>query len=234
MAAHRRGAARSLGLFVLATTLLLTSAVPAQQVERFDERIRDLFFSGFAGNADALQRGMAIVEDALEADPDHPQVLVWQAAGWLFQSGLEFRKGDPGRGMTLFRKSVAQFSRAASLAPDDVGVLIPRASSFLRTARFVSHASTRIMLLETAVSDYLKVLELQKPYFGFLSRHSRGELLGGISDALWLLERRDRARVYLRRMISELPGSPYALMAQRRLDRPDTAVRLTCLGCHKF
>lgn len=225
---------RPLGLFVLATALLLPPAVPAQQVERFDERIRDYFFSGFVGNAEALQSGMEIVEDALEADPDNPHALVWQAAGWLYRSGLAFRRGDSGEGMTLFDKSVAQFGRAVSLTPDDVGVLIPRASSFLRTARFVTHAPTRSMLLETALSDYLKVLELQKLYFGFLSAHSRGELLGGISDALWQLDRRNRARVYLRRMISELSGSPYALMAQRKLDRPDTAVPLTCLGCHKY
>lgn len=227
-------AVRPLGLFVLATALLLPPTVPAQQTERFDERIRDYFFSGFAGNTEALQSGMTIVEDALEADPDNPQALVWQAAGWLYRSGLAFRRGDSGEGMTLFDKSVAQFGRAVSLTPDDVGVLIPRASSFLRTARFVTHAPTRSMLLETALGDYLKVLELQKPYFGFLSRHSRGELLGGISDALWQLDRRDRARLYLRRMISELSGSRYALMAQRQLDRPDTAVPLTCLGCHKY
>ena len=234
MATHRRGAARTLGLFALAATLLSVPAIPAQQVDRFDERIRDLFFSGFASNLDALQEGMAIVEDALETDPDHPQALVWQAAGWLYQSGQEFQQGDSGSGMILFGKSLAQFSRAVSLAPNDVGVLIPRASSFLETARFVTHVPTRGMLLETALSDYLKVLELQKPYFGFLSRHSRGELLGGISDALWQMERHDPARVYLQRMISELPGSAYALMARRQLDRPDTAVRLTCLGCHKF
>ena len=84
------------------------------------------------------------------------------------------------------------------------------------------------------VGDYLKVLELQKPYFESLPMHGRGELLGGISDALWLLERRDEARVFLQRMISELPNSPYAIMAQRQLDGPETTVRVTCLGCHKY
>lgn len=234
MATNYRGAARRWGLAALAATFLVTAAVPAQQTGRFDERVRDFFFSGFAGDPASLRRGMAIVEDVLRADPNHAQALVWQASGWLFRSGQAFGQGDSGKGMALFDKSVGQFSRAVSLAPDDVGVLIPRASSFLQTAGFVAHAPTRSMLLETALGDFLKVLELQKPYFRLLSTHSRGELLGAIADALWQLEERDRAQVFLRRTIAELPGSSYALMAQRQLDRPDTAVRLTCLGCHKY
>lgn len=234
MATNRSGAAHSLTVFALAAALLLASAVPAQQTGRFDERVRDLFFSGFAGDPASLRRGMAIVEDVLEAYPDHAQALVWQASGWLFRSGQAFQQRDFGRGMSLFDKSVEQFSRAVSLAPDDVGVLIPRASSFLETARFVAHAPTRSMLLETAIGDFLKVHELQKPYFRSLATHSRGELLGAIADALWQMEERDRARVFLRRMVSELPASPYALAAQRQLDRPGTTVRLTCLGCHKY
>ena len=64
--------------------------------------------------------------------------------------------------------------------------------------------------------------------------HSRGELLGALAEALWRLERRDEGENYLNRMITELPESPYALMAQRQLDQPDTPAQLTCLGCHKY
>ena len=231
MAGRYLGAA---GPLALAAALLLAAAVPAQQEERFDEQVRDLFFSGFSGDPASLRRGMEIAEDALRADPDHAGALAWQATGFLFRSGQAFQRDDLGRGMTLFDKSVAQFGRAVSLAPDDVGVLIPRASSFLETARFVGHAPTRTMLLETALADYLKVLELQEPYFRLLTVHSRGELLGGIADALWRSDRPGRAGEYLRRMIAELPGSPYARAAERRLEEPDGAVRLTCLGCHEY
>ena len=221
-------------VLALAATLFLAAAVPAQQEERFDERVREFFFSGFAGDPASLRRGMEMVETALASDPDHAQALAWQATGWLFRSGQAFQRDDFSQGMTLFDDSVDQFSRAVSLAPDDVGVLIPRATSFQETARFVAHAPTRTMLLETAVADYLKVLELQKPYFRLLSVHGRGELLGGIADALWQLERPGRAQPHLQRMIAELPGSPYARAAKRQLDRPSEAVRLTCLGCHGY
>ena len=59
-------------------------------------------------------------------------------------------------------------------------------------------------------------------------------MLGGLADALWRLERREEAKVYLNRMIAELPESPYALMAEQQLGEPDTNAQLTCLGCHKY
>ena len=130
MATYRLGIGQALGIVGLAATLLLAVAAAAQQTERFGERVRDLFFAGFEGNPDALQKGMAIAAGTLEGEPDHPQALAWQAVGWHFQSGLAFQQGDTGNGLTLFDKAVAQFERAVSLAPEDVGVLIPRAVGY--------------------------------------------------------------------------------------------------------
>ncbi len=234
MIAYRLGIGQALGIIGLATALLLAVAAAAQQTERFDERVRDLFFAGFEGNLDALQEGMAIAADTLEAEPDHPGALAWQAAGWQFQAGMAFQRGDTGKGMTLFGKSITQFERAVSLAPDDFAVLIPRAANYAAAAKFVSHAPTRNMMLETAIGDYKKTLALQEHYFEDLSIHSRGELLGGIADVLWQRGRRDEARPYLQRMVAELSGSPYAMVAQRQLEQPETTVQLTCLGCHKY
>ena len=84
------------------------------------------------------------------------------------------------------------------------------------------------------VGDYTKVLELRAPIFQSLTVHSRGELLGAMAEALWLLEKRDEAQVYLDRIVAELPDTQYALMAQRQLDDPETRTQLTCLGCHKY
>ena len=49
MAMHRRGDERTVGLFVLVATLLLTYVAAALQGERFDDRVRDFFFAGFEG-----------------------------------------------------------------------------------------------------------------------------------------------------------------------------------------
>ena len=230
----RRRGGLVLGLIALLAALVLSLPVGAQEPERFDEKVREHFFAGFAGNEDALQRGMAICEETLAAEPDHPGALVWQASGWFFESGTAFTRGDWEAGMALFDKSLAQFDRAVSLAPDSLQTLIPRAAVFLSAAPHIEHAPTRIMFLETVVGDYTKVLKIRAPVFDSLTVHSRGELLGALASALWLLERRDEAQVYLNRIIAELPDSPYAFMAQQQLDSPETPAQLTCLGCHKY
>ena len=79
MTIYRRRGGRALGLLALLAALVLAAPAAAQQPERFDERVREFFFAGFAGNEDALERGMAICEETLAADPDHPPALVWQA-----------------------------------------------------------------------------------------------------------------------------------------------------------
>ena len=234
MTTDRRLGARAAGLLALSLALLLSVSAAAQEPMRFDEKVREFFFAGFAGNDDALERGMAMADATLADEPDHPGALAWQATGWLFQSGMAYQRGDSGTGMALFDRSVAQFDRAVSLAPDSLEVLIPRAAAFQGTAPYVTHAPTRTMLLETVAGDYRKVLDLRAPIFGVLSVHSRGELLGGLADALWRLERRDEAQAYLQRMITELPESPYALMAQQQLDEPEESAQFTCLGCHKY
>ena len=234
MTNHKRRGSLALALIALLAALLLSLPAGAQETMRFDEKVRELFFAGFAGNQDALQRGMAMCEETLAADPDHPGALVWQASGWFYESSFAFARGDSEAGMALYNKAVAQFDRAVALAPNSLETLIPRAAVYLSTAPYVAHAPTRTSLLETVVGDYTKALELQKPYFDSISVHGRGELLGALASALWLLERRDEAQVYLSRIIAELPDSPYALMAQQQLDDPETPAQLTCLGCHKY
>ena len=232
-ASPRRGC-RVFGLLAMLAGLMLATPVTAQEEQRFDEKVRELFFAGFAGNQDALRRGMAMCEETLADDPDHPGALVWQASGWFYESSFVFAQGDMEAGMTLYNKSVAQFDRAVALAPDSLQTLIPRAAVHLSAAPYVAHAPTRTTLLETVLGDYTKVLELRAPAFDSLTVHSRGELLGALASTLWLLERRDEAQVYLDRIIAELPDSSYALMAQQQLDDPETPAQLTCLGCHKY
>ncbi len=223
-----------LGLIALLAALVLAFPAGAQEPERFDEKVRELFFAGFAGNEDALQRGMAMCEETLADDPDHPGALVWQASGWFYESSFAFAQGDMEAGMALYNKSVAQFDRAVALAPDSLETLIPRAAVYLSTAPYVEHAPTRNELLETVVGDYTKVFKIRAPVFDSLTVHSRGELLGALAEALWLLERRDESKIYLNRIIAELPETPYALMAERQLDKPEERAQLTCLGCHRY
>ena len=228
---HRRRKAHVLGLVAMLLALLLATPTAADEPKGFNQTARELFTAGFAGNQESLERGMALVERTLEADPDHPGALVWQASGWVFLSREHFRQGDRDTGRALFTKGVTQMNRAVSLAPDSLQTLIPRAAVMLCSAPHIPDPTIRTQFLETAAGDYTKILEIRSPEFGSLSMFTRGELLGALAEALWRLERREEAGVYLHRMIEELPDSPYSLMARKQLDNPKTTARLTWFGC---
>lgn len=73
--------------------------------ERYDEKVRSLFFAGFRGDTASLDKGMKITEDTLAAEPKHAQARVWHGAGVFFRSGMAFQKGDVSNGAVLPRES---------------------------------------------------------------------------------------------------------------------------------
>src|ERR1700733_13032106 len=75
----------------LAALLLIggASLLPAQ--DRFDFKVRNYFFAGFAGDAASLEKGMKICEDSIAVDPKNAQALVWHGAGLFYASGQAFQ-----------------------------------------------------------------------------------------------------------------------------------------------
>jgi hypothetical protein len=87
-------------------------------------------------------------------------------------------------------------------------------------------------LTRSAVDGFEKTLVIQTPYFGQMSLHRRGELLGGLAENWSRLGETERAQVYLERMVKEFPGTKYGENAQAWLAKAPTRPALTCLGCH--
>jgi hypothetical protein len=148
---------------------------------RFDTEVRSDFFTGFSGNAERLARGMARTEAVLAAQPDHAEALVWHGSGLMFQAGRAFESGDTAAGMALFGRGLGEMNRAVALAPDLVGVRVPRGATLLESTRFMPAAQAE-PLLRLALSDYERALALQANVFGTLGGHVRGELLFGLAD----------------------------------------------------
>lgn len=202
---------------------------------RFDFRVRELFFAGFAGDQAALERGMKICEEALTANPRHAEAMVWHGSGVVFMAGQAFQRGDVKKGVELWDKGLGEMDRAVDLEPNNVGVRIPRGSSLLVVSRFASDAATKRSLLEKGVNDYEKTLELQKSYFSQLSAHARGELLFGLAEGWSRLGNVDKSRAYFQRMADEIGDSPRGKQAIEwlktgKLSQTDP---MSCTGCHK-
>jgi tetratricopeptide (TPR) repeat protein len=152
----------------------------------------------------------------------------------LYRSGEAFQAGDPARGGELWAAGMAEMGRAVAIAPDDVGVRIPRGAVLLQASRAVT-AERQRPLLELAVGDYERVLALQAPYFSTLREHARGQLLFGLADGTARLGQPDRARAYFNRLIEDAPASALVPQAQQWLKTGTLPAEkgLGCVGCHK-
>lgn len=209
-------------------------AAGAQQEQRFDMQVREDFFAGFAGDAEALARGMKRCEEELAKDPKNAEALVWHGAGLRYSSKKEFIAGDFAKGREIQARGTQEMDEALALRPDDVAVLIPRASVFLAAALHVPSPEEAKKDFEVAARDYGKTLKLQESYFSGLPVHARGEIYGGMAEALNGLGNSAESRQYLEKMVRELPGTAYARKASDALTAPAKpgALGTTCLGCH--
>ncbi len=211
----------------------VTARLHAAQDARFDTKVRNDFFAGFAGDKAALERGMKACESVLAADPKAAEALVWHGSGLMYLSGQAFQSGDQTKGMDLFIRGQEEMDRAVNLEPDNVAVLIPRGATLLQVTLFMPGNPQSKPLLEKGLTDYLKTLDLQKTYFGNLGEHPRGQLLFGIADANARLGNAAEAARYFERIKAELPGTEYASRADTWLNTKTlTRDQEMCIGCH--
>ncbi len=215
-------------LVVFATSL----AAPAQQ--RFDLKVREDMFADMDGDQDAFDRALRLIDDTLARDPDHAEALVWRGDARLFMADQAFQRGDIAAGRKLYAEGLADVERAVALAPNSIAVRVPRASGLLPTARAVRGAdrTEADRLTRIAVDDFEFVLQASQPFWSRLGEHGRGEVLGALADGWLMLGDGAKAAVFLERMMSELPGTPYARNAAQRRADPTSRAALTCLGCH--
>ena len=214
----------------------LLAALPQQQAakQRFDYLVRADFFAGVAGDEASLARAMDVCERTLAENPQHPEALVWHGAGLLVRSGRAFQKGDMATGGPLFDRGMKEMSEAVTLAPDNPGVLIPRAATLFEATRDMPPDLAR-PLLQSAVANYEHVLEIQQARWSTLGDHPRGELLFGLAEGSARLGDQQKARLYFERLLADAPSSGQAPRAKAWIETGTVPKGngLGCVGCHK-
>ncbi len=205
----------------------------ARGADRYDYTVRTDIFAGLQGDEVAMNRALGKIEATLAEDPKHAEAIVWRGAAVFFQSGQLFQKQDMQKGMELYMLAMADFERAGKLAPDSLGVLIPRAAVLMSAAISAKGSPMAKQWVKTAVEDYERVREMQKDTFAGLSDHSRGELLQGLANGYRMLGDEAKANVYFERMKTEMAGTPYAKRATIWLETKSlTPAQSGCIGCH--
>jgi tetratricopeptide (TPR) repeat protein len=220
-------------LVALAFSAVVQSA-PTAAPQRFDYLVRADFFAGAAGDDARLAKVIALTEQTLADNPRHPEAIVWHGASLLVRAGRAFQKGDFNVGGPLFQQGLKEMSDAVTLAPDNPGVLIPRGAVLLEATRSMSPESAR-PLIESAVNNYERALEIQAPKFSALGDHAKGELLFGLAEGWSRLGEPEKARRYFTRLIADAPTSGQAPKAQAWLSTGaiPKSEGVSCVGCHK-
>lgn len=123
-----------LSIGALTAFLVAARSAPA---DRFDHLVRGKFFAGLAGDRTALEEGMKTCEDILAEHPKHAEAMVWYGVGLFQRSSEAFRAGKREQGIELFNKAMSTMDQAVELAPDHVGVRVPRGAMLLTASRFM-------------------------------------------------------------------------------------------------
>ena len=202
---------------------------------RFDELVRNDFFAGMMGDKERLDRGMKFCEQILAKDPKHADALVWHGGGLLTRAANAYRKGDQALGDKLWASGLREMNDAVALQPDNMGIKIGRSATIIGVAQSGWDATDRESkaLLESALVDYEKIYEWQKPSFSKLSSHSRGELLFGLASGWSILGNHEKARYYLSLIAQYCAETEYEFEATRWIkSKPGTIIQHDCMGCH--
>ena len=198
----------------------------------FEDKVRPDFFDGLRGNTAALDRAIKFCEDTLAREPDHAEALVWHGASVMARAGAAFRTGDRALGTKLYQQGLGEMDRAVAIAPNELGVRIPRGAVLLTVASFVPEPE-KSRLLGRGVSDYELALTRQTPYFGQLTLHAREQLLYGLTDGYATLGDAGKAASSYQRMTAAAAGSQLLPRAKARAAGQPVAGATPCEECHQ-
>jgi tetratricopeptide (TPR) repeat protein len=206
-------------------------SAPAQQ--RFDLKVRNDFFAGFAGDKDALARGMKACDEVLAADAKNAEALVWHGSGVLAEAQGLFASGETEKALPVWMRGLAEMQAAVDLAPDNVAVRIPRGAVLLTASHYIPDPGIARPLIADGVADYQRTYDVQKEYFATLGSHPRGELLFGLAEGYSRLGEQEKAAAYFDEIVRTLPQTAYAKRAVAWKETKSLPVAQTgCVGCH--
>lgn len=237
MTIHSKTTAALLGLLLFSSVAVVLAQQQknkqATVPERFDNLVREDFFSGMSGDTEAFNRAMKLCEAQLATNSHDPEAMVWHGAGLYVLAGKAFRAGQRDDGIRLRNQAMEQMDAAVKLLPT-VQTLVPRGAVLLTASRYIANPEIRQPVLKQGLADFEKTLQLDGVNFPKRCRHARGELLGGLAEGWYRLGDQEKADLYLKRILAELPGTEYSAAARSMLDNkpsPEQA-STTCLGCH--
>jgi hypothetical protein len=204
-----------------------------------ERKLEDLDVSGIQAmlaTTEGAEQLAKMAHDQLAVNPKHAFAKFMQGVVLFKRSGDAGQKGDMGAAAKMYQDSMTDMNEAVAWEPDSLEVRIPRGAMFITASRDMPEQMSK-PLLETGVSDFEHVLQLQEAdgEYGKLSNHQRGELLTGLGDGYARLGDTGKARAFFDRIEKELPGTVYEARAEAWMEgKPESKSSnfFACVGCH--
>jgi hypothetical protein len=192
--------------------------------------------AGLVGDMVRFERGMRTLEDILSRNPNDLEAKVLHGNGLMAWAGEAFKVGNNEKAMQLWQSGLDEMAQAVDAAPDNLFVRARRGVFMISASRSTPPQMAK-PLLETAVVDFGKVLEIREREHTLAERsvHQRGELLTSLADGWDRLGDKEKARGYFERITKDLKGTVYEQRANAWLEnKPEAKAAdfFACTGCH--
>ncbi|HET9131894.1 MAG TPA: hypothetical protein VFO86_13150, partial [Terriglobia bacterium] len=176
------------------------------------------------------------LEEILAKNPNDLGAKVLHGNGVMARAGEAFKVGDNEKAIKLWQSGLDEMAQAVHAAPDNLFVRARRGVFMISASRSTPPQMAK-PLLETAVEDFGKVLEIREKENTLADRsvHQRGELLTSLADGWNRLGDTEKARGYFVRITKDLKGTIYEQRANAWLEnKPESkkADFFACTGCH--
>ena len=136
-------------------------------------------------------------------------------------------------GQEMWERGLKEMDEAVALAPDNLGVRIPRGAVLLTASHYVPNPEMAKPLIEKGLSDFEMTYKLQSAQLDTMGTHPRGELLIGLADSYSRLGNQEKAQEFFEKIQKDLKGTPYEKSANIWLETKALPPRQAgCLGCH--
>jgi hypothetical protein len=221
----------------------MTAAVPAQAPEPplADTRLtvhtllREDVFAGFLQNDLArLARAERNADALLISRPaDRAPVLAWQAGMALTRAAMAHEANQPDQFRRHYRRAQELFTDAMKFGPDNAGVFAITGGTMVTLADRLP-AGERRAGWELGYTAYQQLWKLHGPLIEKLPLHMKGELLSGMAQTADRTGRGEEAAAQVERILTAMPGTPYATRAQQWKNEPASRAtsKLACQTCH--
>ena len=230
-------------LIVVAVLTAIPAAVVTQSPEPpiTDTRltvhtlVREDIFAGFLqSDLKRMERAEKNLARLLESRPaERENVLAWQGSIALTRAVLASEAKQQVEFRQHYQRARELFEEAMRLAPDSVGVFAITGGSQVSLADRLP-AEERAQSWELAYGAYQRLWKLQGAIIEKLPLHHKGEVLSGLAQSAQRTGRNAEANTEIDRILTLLPGTPYAKSAQQWKDDPSSRTRskVACQTCH--